>query len=382
MGNLNVSQAGDGFLFVFRRQCVSFLISVFISHVKILNKYLIGAQVSIKIFDSDPIQIGTVDPKAGGRTTTVFNQGLHLCLRLGRASLPSKLPLIILAQSGRASFTGGVDALDLLQETITKKAPSSIAREHVKVFSDQAKDGGVLTFRIRMAIEKTPVVLTEKGVRGDNLRACDILRRNEQYRQVCRDLSGQVATLRAQVDRLAERAPPPRQAAFQSARTRTTPRTPITFQDQGTRTRPPITLEFESDAGRSRQRGRARTDSDSGAGRRRKRSSDEEDDYGATGGNSYFSDEPDLHLDTSATSSGGGGGPDATVIIEDNESDDAPERRPTVDVESTTEAAEEQPGSDISQSSFLSGDDGTAAEKDRSQNQVSHPSSDASDDIF
>jgi hypothetical protein len=222
----------------------------------------------------------------------------------------------------------------------------------VKVFSDQAKDGGVFTFRLRMAIDRTPIVSAEKVTRTDNLRACDILRRNEQYRQFCRDLSGQVATLQAQVDRLAERAPPPRQVTFQRLRTGAVQTRPITFQDQGTRSRPPITFQFESDA----------------SARHRKRSSGEEDE-----------ERRDLDSDIPASLSDDGGVTGATIIIEDDDSDERPRRRTTVHDEN--EGAPVQSPSELSEGSFASDDD-VAPKKASDQNPVAYLSSETLGDFF
>ena len=258
--------------------CFQFSLDIFISKVKILNTALIGSDVYVKIFDSEPVRIGEISPRARGRTTIEFNAGLHLAIRMTRNALPSKLPVVLITETDSLQFAGGVNALDLLQESIMSKQQSCVAREHVKVISSASKDGAVFTFRLRIGCEKTPIAKRDETKPFINSRACDILKTNEHYRQICKRLNEQVATLEAKVDRISNRSRIPgdairtRTTAATGAPTTTTRRTTATGSPrtrnvsfatqatQGTRTRPP--LDFVFDDKPKGRKGKKRHDSD------------------------------------------------------------------------------------------------------------------------
>ena len=256
--------------------CFQFSLDIFISKVKILNTSLIGSDVFVKIFDSEPVKIGDISPRARGRTTIDFNAGLHLCLKMTRSSLPSKLPIVLITESDTMQFAGGVNALDLLQESIMSKQQSCIAREHVKVISTASKEGAIFTFRLRITSEKTPIAKRDESKPIINSRACDILKTNEHYRQICKRLNEQVLALEAKVDRISNRTRIPGDAIRTRTTTGTTttrrttatgsPRTHnvsfATQATQGTRTRPPLDFVFDDHPSGKRGKKSKRRNSD------------------------------------------------------------------------------------------------------------------------
>jgi hypothetical protein len=217
---------------------LSFLIPGFVSHVQVLHRSLVGARVLLKIYDSEPIPIGEISPKARVHTTANFSKGTHLELKIIRPSLPSKLPFIVVAQTPNATFAGGVNALELLRESMASKRPSSVASEHIKVFSEEEGDGGIFILRLRITSGKVPRVENPKPMQ--NPPVGDMLRMNEHYRQKCRELAAQVSNLESQVDRFpggSHRIGRPVMSAREKG---------VTFEPTGNRTRPPIDYEFES----------------------------------------------------------------------------------------------------------------------------------------
>jgi hypothetical protein len=182
---------------------VFFLISVFISTAKILNNVVIGSKLSVSICDAGPFHIADISTEVRGHTKIDINRGIHLNLKYEQSTLPSKLPVVLIADSNGAKFAAGVNALELIQESISTKKPSSVAQERLRLTSESGRDGIVLSFRTRIAIQKCPIAKIElQKSKPVSERACDLKRVNDKYKDLCRTLSEQVAILGQKVEKL------------------------------------------------------------------------------------------------------------------------------------------------------------------------------------
>lgn len=215
----------------------------------------------------EPLYLDTISSKSRGRVTIDFNKGIRIYLKMNRTTVPSKIPVIIIAVSDGMQYAGGVNALELFQESIKFKQPSSVAREHTKLTSSFGHDGALITYKLRMTVEKVPIATKEKTAPVVNNRAADILRKNEQYRKIYRDLSAQVTFLTEKVDQIKLNQKNQTQVKFQRKAVETQPqqferyRTKASFEN---RSRPP--LEFQFDDEPQKKRKNRNSDSEFGIG--------------------------------------------------------------------------------------------------------------------
>lgn len=230
-----------------------------------MNTSVIGSELLIKVNDMEPLYLDTISSKSRGRVTIDFNKGIRIYLKMNRTTAPNKIPVIIIAASDGMQYAGGVNALELFQESIKFKQPSSVAREHTKLTSSFGHDGALITYKLRMTVEKVPIATKEKTAPTVNSRSADILRKNEQYRKIYRDLAAQVSFLEEKVDRIKMNQKNQTQVKFQRKAVETQPQTFERYRTKASfenRSRPPLEFQFD-DEQKSKRKNR---NSDSGIG--------------------------------------------------------------------------------------------------------------------
>lgn len=208
----------------------------------------------------EPLYIDSITSKSRGRVTLNFNRGMRVYLKMNRSTVPHKVPIIFIAVSDGVQYAGGVNALELFQESIKFKQSSSIAREHSKLTSSSAHDGALIMYKLRITVEKVPII-RDKMAPDVNCRATDIYRRNEQYRQIYNDLTVQVSFLQSKFDQMKATKKNQTQVKFQRKAVDTqysTYRPKASFEN---RSRPPIEFQFEDEQKPNKKRRR----SDSGS---------------------------------------------------------------------------------------------------------------------
>ena len=234
----------------------TFYVDIYITKIKLIKPSLNGAELCIKVHDMEPVYLGELISKSHGRATIDFNKGIRLYLQMSMKKPPSKLPIILIADSDGIQYAGGVNAVELFNESIRFKQPSSIAKEHSKLLSNMGRDAALVSFKLRIEVEKLPVVVNREKINPVvNARSTDLLRTNAQYRQICKDLTSQVTSLEAQVDKIIGNQRGPTQIRF--------PRTTVkNYQDTyntntvkfslqnsvpGGRTKPTFDMRFEDE---------------------------------------------------------------------------------------------------------------------------------------
>ena len=234
----------------------TFYVDIYITKIKLIKPSLNGAELCIKVHDMEPVYLGELISKSHGRATIDFNKGIRLYLQMSMKKPPSKLPIILIADSDGIQYAGGVNAVELFNESIRFKQPSSIAKEHSKLLSNMGRDAALVSFKLRIEVEKLPVVVNREKINPVvNTRSTDLLRTNAQYRQICKDLTSQVTSLEAQVDKIIGNQRGPTQIRF--------PRTTVkNYQDTyntntvkfslqnsvpGGRTKPTFDMRFEDE---------------------------------------------------------------------------------------------------------------------------------------
>ncbi|EAX90101.1 dentin sialophosphoprotein precursor, putative [Trichomonas vaginalis G3] len=228
---------------------------VFINSIKILNKGIIGQDVLIKIGDTQPIVFGVINSKVQGRATIDFSQGYHVNINTYRKTVPNKILLYIYIKSEDTVFVGGVNIAPLVQDSISRRGTSAIAKESLKLKNEIEKDGALVVFKVRVEVKNIPPVHAKKDQtdRAVPMRATDFFRTNQQYRKMAADLQAQVQYLQAKVNKLSNHQyqAPPEAERPQSQQNNQNFNATTSSQNSQTpeirsfrRTRPPVDMEF------------------------------------------------------------------------------------------------------------------------------------------
>lgn len=243
---------------------------VFVSKIKILNPVIIGYKLLVQVGDMEPELLGVLQSASRGKVTIDFQKGVRLMLKLNRASVPNKLPIILIAENDGVKCLDGINAIDLFNESIRFKQQSSIAQEYSTLRTIEARDVAIASYKLRISVDK--IVKSQKQIRKDkaefevnNHRAADIFRENQQCHQIIRDLKKQYEFIRSKVDQIAFNQKT--QTQVQHKRTKVAPRTqqnigtmnqqnraPYQKATTGTRNRPTISFESDIDAKKSKNR--------------------------------------------------------------------------------------------------------------------------------
>lgn len=234
-------------------------VDLIINSIKIINKGIIGQDVVVKIGDVQPIVFGSLNSKIQGRATVEFSQGYHVNINTYRKTVPTKILAYIYIQAQDTVYLGGVNIAPLIQDSISRRSTSSIAKESIKLKNESEKDGALVTFKVRAEVKNLPQIQAKRDQSDKpiSMRATDFFRTNQQYRKMAADLQAQVQYLQAKVNRISNnqyQAPP--EAEKQNYKPESTASTQNTHTSEirtYRRTRPPVDIEFNEKSASSKR---------------------------------------------------------------------------------------------------------------------------------
>lgn len=228
-----------------------------------MNRDIFSSDVLVKIDGVSPIRFEGINSKVSNRVTIDYNKGKHFLIRMHRKNIPQKLLLFIYICSESSVYVGGVNIIELINESISSKDYSSIARDTIRLKNDHEKDGAIISFKLRVKVKSIPVQAQKSEIsnRPVAMRSADFYHTNQQYRQICYDLREQVRFLENKVSRLTGGVPVTDVKASSKSKTlksgissKGSLKIDLTQQDKIKirRTRPNIDLDFDGNSIRSR----------------------------------------------------------------------------------------------------------------------------------
>lgn len=228
-----------------------------------MNRDIFSSDVLVKIDGVSPIRFEGINSKVSNRVTIDYNKGKHFLIRMHRKNIPQKLLLFIYICSDSSVYVGGVNIIELINESISSKDYSSIARDTIRLKNDHEKDGAIISFKLRVKVKSIPVQAQKSEIsnRPVAMRSADFYHTNQQYRQICYDLREQVRFLENKVSRLTGGVPVTDVKASSKSKTlksgissKGSLKIDLTQQDKIKirRTRPNIDLDFDGNSIRSR----------------------------------------------------------------------------------------------------------------------------------
>lgn len=228
-----------------------------------MNRDIFSSDVLVKIDGVAPIRFEGINSKVSNRVTIDYNKGKHFLIRMHRKNIPQKLLLFIYICSESSVYVGGVNIIELINESISSKDYSSIARDTIRLKNDHEKDGAIISFKLRVKVKSIPVQAQKSEIsnRPVAMRSADFYHTNQQYRQICYDLREQVRFLENKVSRLTGGVPVTDVKASSKSKTlksgissKGSLKIDLTQQDKIKirRTRPNIDLDFDGNSIRSR----------------------------------------------------------------------------------------------------------------------------------